>query len=294
MYKYSLNSKIKYPLILLFLLVPSILFSQNKTYKVVCDKTDKKLKVVEAENRSSNLVPVKSGFPFPAVARQWIKDNYETDDCDPDKVVTDIQSNTQEEPVQTQPQNQQTTVVQQSTTQPQNLTAAPLSNLEYKNNSFGLDIVFSDVGRYFDLDQNLAVGLGMDLERVFGKQRYIGTGIHWFMLNCVGNSNDINNEDPVGMYSFKIPVFAGFRSRKKRTVTAFDAGFAFNTKPKELGTDADFRDLTPKSALNFMVRMKIGNDKMQFEIGSDLWFSGNFEDQLDKISVFYFGYRSNF
>jgi hypothetical protein len=290
-----MNTQMKYVMVLAFLLVPYILFSQNKTYKVVCDKTEKKLKVVEAKNRSSNLIPIKSGFPFPAVARQWIEDNYETDDCDPNEIANDIQKANQKQPDQTQTQNQQTTVQQQPSTQTQNLTAAPLSNLEYKNNSFGLDITFGDLGRYFDFDQNLAVGLSMDLEKVFGKQRYIGTGIHWFMLNSVGNSKDEENDDPASMYAFKIPVFVGSRSRKNRTVTGFDAGFAFNTKPKEIGEDADFRGLVPKSSFNLLVRVKIGNDKMQFEMGSDLWLSEIFENQPGKnLSVFYFGYRSNF
>ncbi|MDB4584344.1 hypothetical protein N9164_14420, partial [Draconibacterium sp.] len=57
--------------------------SGQTRYKVVCDKTDNTVKVVESENRSANYVPIKGGFPFPQIAEQWIADNYTTTVCNP-------------------------------------------------------------------------------------------------------------------------------------------------------------------------------------------------------------------
>ena len=287
---------------LIFLFLPFVLSAQNKTYKVVCDKNDKKLKVVEAENHSSNLVPVKSGFPFPAIARKWIEDNYATDDCDPDQIVDDIknENQTQQNQTKTQQQNQtqqnQTQQQQQSQTQSQGATTTNVKkNAGYKNNSFGMDLLFSDLGRHFNLEKNLVIGMGMDLERLFGKQKYIGTGIHFTMLNSTITSID-SDEDPVNLYSFKIPVFAGIRSKMNRTYISFDAGFAYNTKVNELNSGSDFRGMVPKGgSFNFLTRMKIGVEFIQIEIGSDLWLSEIFENQNDnKLSIFYIGYRCNF
>ena len=229
-----MNALSKLLFLLAILFIPFNLCAQNKTYKVVCDKNDKKLKVVEAENRSSNLVPVKSGFPFPAIARQWITDNYATDDCDPGQITSNIQN---EKQPQTQ---QQPTINQQPPTQNQTATVSPPKKADrFKNTSFGMALLLSDYGRYLGLSENPVLGMKMDLERVFGKQVYFGTGIHFSIFtSAVTSSND--EEDPIGIYTFKIPVFMGTRIRKNKALFSFDGGVAYNTKVKELGSETDF------------------------------------------------------
>lgn len=281
-----MNTSCKLPFLLAVLFIPFTLSSQNKTYKVVCDKNDKKLKVVEAENRSSNLVPIKSGFPFPAIARQWITDNYATDDCDPGQITSNIQN---EKPPQTQ---QQSTIAPQPPTQNQTKTVTPPKKADrFRNTSFGMDLLLSDYGRYLGLSENPVLGMKMDLERVFGKQIFFGTGIHFSIFSsAITSSND--EEDPIGLYTFKIPFFMGARIK----YFSFDGGVAFNTKVKEIGSETDFWGITPESSsLNFLLRAKVGGKYIQFEMGGDLWLSDVFESQQDKkLSIFYIGYRCFF
>jgi hypothetical protein len=60
-----------------FLLIAHPLaLSSQKSYKAVCDKTDGTVKIVDSEDRSPSLVPLKGGFPFYQVAEKWVNENY--------------------------------------------------------------------------------------------------------------------------------------------------------------------------------------------------------------------------
>ncbi len=72
-----MKNNLKFSLSLfLFLLSFPILLSAQKSYKAVCDKSDGIVKIVDNEDRSPNLIPLKGGFPFYQVAQNWVKENY--------------------------------------------------------------------------------------------------------------------------------------------------------------------------------------------------------------------------
>ncbi|TFH48113.1 MAG: hypothetical protein E4G92_04130, partial [Bacteroidia bacterium] len=89
-----------------FLALVSAELSGQKTFKVVCDKSDNKIKIVDGEDRSPNMVPLKGGFPFYQVAQKWARDNYPDDKCDGTAVPKPDQPATVNQPATTgQPAN---------------------------------------------------------------------------------------------------------------------------------------------------------------------------------------------
>ncbi|HSL87162.1 MAG TPA: hypothetical protein VK861_09530, partial [Bacteroidales bacterium] len=60
-------------LITLMLISLSLTLDAQKTYKAVCDKSDGKVKIVDGDDRSPSLVPLKGGFPFYQIAEKWVK-----------------------------------------------------------------------------------------------------------------------------------------------------------------------------------------------------------------------------
>jgi hypothetical protein len=262
-------------------------FSQNSTYKVVCDKTDNKLKVVKAENHSSNFVPVKSGFPFAAIARDWIKDNYSTDDCDAEQLMNDIKNQKQ---TQSQTQNQTAPVNQQQT----GAVASPSAPVYtpskpkpvFKNTSFGMVLLFHNLDQILNLDEN-KLGMGLNLEHVFGKKNFcFGTGVHF---NVLVSKND---GETVEVYMFKFPVFAGYRIYFKPFYMSFEGGIFIHTKlsPFE-DDDPDLQGKEPlNSSFSAFPRLRIGGKSMQIELGAEFWLSEVFEN-TDKLSVYHLGLR---
>ena len=86
------SPRFKKSIFIAFLFVISLNTFAQTTYKVVCDKTDNTVKVIKSDNRSSNYVPIKGGFPFRQIAQQWIDDNYSTTTCNPAEIVKKIQT----------------------------------------------------------------------------------------------------------------------------------------------------------------------------------------------------------
>jgi len=271
-----------FSLLFIFFILPFVSFSQQKTYKVVCDKKEKKLKVVESSNRSSDLVPVKSGFPFPALAREWIEDNYTTDDCDPDKLIDDIRQDTDDP----SPGNAQQADV---TSTPSTPVVSPTKQQpDYKNTSFGLDLLFHNLDKVLSLDES-KLGMGLNLEHVFGKKNYFGTGAHFNVFVSEDNS------EAVELYMFKFPFFVGTRTYTKGIFIAFEGGVFINTKLTSFsGEESDMQGLEPKgSSFSVFPRVRIGGKSMQFVLGAEIWLSEVFEGQ-DKLSVIHTGLSFSF
>lgn len=265
-------------------------FSQNSVYKVVCDKTDNKLKVVKAENHSSNFVPIKSGFPFAAIARDWIKDNYSTDDCDAEQLLNDIknknQSQTQTQ-VQNPPDNQQQTGASVSSSTSAYTPAKPKPG--FKNTSFGMDLLFNNLDQILSLDEN-KLGMGLNLEHIFGKKNFgIGTGAHFNVL--VGKDGG----ETVEVYMFKFPVFAGYRMFVNRFYIAFEGGLFINTKLSPFDEeDSGLHGRVPtNSSFSVFPRVRFGGKSIQFDLGAEIWLTEVLEN-TDKLSVYHLGIRFSF
>ena len=272
-------------LLYFFVILPIVSFSQNTSYKVVCDKTDNKLKVVKTENHSSNYVPIKGGFPFSAVARNWIKDNYSTDDCDAEQLIDDIKNKNQ-----TPTQTTQTTVNQQQASTAASPSAAGLTQTKpkpkFRNTSFGLDLLFHNLDEILDLDEN-KLGFGLNLEHVFGKKGYyFGTGAHFNVL--VGE----NNDETVELYMFKFPIFGGYRIYTNRIFIAFEGGLFINTKLSPFADDdTSLQGRVPmNSSFSVFPRLYFGGKSIRIELGAEFWLSDVFEN-TDKLSVYHIGLK---
>ncbi len=274
-------------LLYVFVMLSFTSFSQNTTYKVVCDKTDNKLKVVKAENHSSNFVPVKSGFPFAAIARDWIKDNYSTDDCDAEKLINDINNKSQSQTktqAENPPVNQQQTGAAVTAPTPAYTPSKP--NPVFKNTSFGFDLLFHNLDEIMQLDES-KLGIGLNLEHIFGKKRYyIGTGAHFNVLVAEDNS------ETVELYMFKFPVFGGYRINSKRFYLAFEGGLFINTKLSPFkDDDTSLHGRLPlNSSYSIFPRLRFGGKSMQLEAGAEFWLSDVLEN-TDKLSVYHLAIR---
>ncbi|MEN8116531.1 MAG: hypothetical protein ABFS16_06100, partial [Bacteroidota bacterium] len=166
----------------LFLFLSIETFAQT-TYKVVCDKTDNTVKVVESSNRSPNYVPIKGGFPFRPIAQKWIDENYATTICNPGEIIeqnkkqqntpTQTNNNTQPTPSPTSPPAPTPPQKQLQPRQTEYNTAPP-----YKNSSFIINAKFSDLGKLYSLDNNLAPGFNVGLEQLIGGKMYVGVGVN--------------------------------------------------------------------------------------------------------------------
>ncbi len=270
-------------LLYFFVILPFVSFSQNTTYKVVCDKTDNKLKVVKADNHSSNFVPIKSGFPFSAIARDWIKDNYSTDDCDAEQIIEDIKNKSQTQ-TQQAPNNQQQVGATAISPSPAYTPTKPEPN--FRNTSFGMDLLFHNLNEILSLDEN-NLGFGLNLEHLFGKKSYyVGTGIHFNVL--VGD----NNDETVELYMFKFPIFGGYRIYIKRIYMAFEGGLFINTKLSPFkDDDTSLQGKVPmNSSFSVFPRLRFGGKSMQLELGAEIWLTDVFEN-TDKLSVYYTGLK---
>ena len=272
-------------LLYIFVMLSFASYSQNTTYKVVCDKTDNKMKVVKTENHSSNYVPIKGGFPFSAIARNWIKDNYSTDDCDAEQLIDDIKNKNQK-----QTQNQQPPVNQQqagtTVTPPVSAYTPNKPQADYRNTSLGMDLLFHNLDEILNLDEK-KLGVGLNLEHRFGKNKIcFGTGVHFNVL--VGK----NNGETVELYMFKFPVFAGYRIHTRGIYMTFEGGLFINTKLSPFADDdTSLQGREPmNSSFSAFPRFRIGGKSMQFEIGAEIWLSDVLEN-TDKLSAYHIGMR---
>lgn len=269
------------------------LSAQQKTYKAVCDKTDGKVKIVESEDSSPNMVPLKGGFPFYQVAEKWVRENYPDGSCDPvaatkqnqaaadavTRAVTTLQpaATGQKAPTTT---GQNTTPTKQAVAPTAGQPALALRAPRYRNTSMNVSFLFSDLGKAYGVDPPLIPGVSIGIDQVIGTKFYGGIGISFNAL--IGKTSD--NADISAFYTVRIPLFAGYRMTKGTRQWGVDIGVAANTKLSPLPSDAGMGGETASDAsFNMLTRAKIGNERRTFEIGADLW--------LNDILTSYEGYQ---
>lgn len=265
----------------------------QKTYKAVCDKRDGTVKIVDSEDRSPDLVPLKGGFPFYQVAQNWVKENFPNGKCDPaaaQKQATTAaavnptaQTSTQATTVQQQPASNQTRPASQPGTfagAAPGQTPARIPSIIYRNTSIVLSVGISDFGRAYNLDPPVVPGLNIGIDHVFGKRVYFGTGLHFNTLLGLDNSSD----ETSSFYFLKVPLFAGFRQVTGKRYWGADLGVAANTMLKPLTADSNLGSETASDlSLNTLVRARFGNERSAFEFGFNFW--------LNDILVTWEGYR---
>jgi len=270
-------------------------FTQIK-YKVVCDKTDNTIKVVEAQNLSANYVPIKGGFPFRQIAEQWISDNFTTKECNPEDIADQMQTkqntSTQANKMHTVPSsnNPQTTTPMPQQPQPRRSTPPKIN---YRNSSIIFHGKFSNLGEAFYLSESMMPGFEVGFEQLFGKQGYFGTGITAnFFFSDMDGIQDVDSEM---IYFFRFPVFGGYRIQKKKFVAMFEAGGAVNTgmRGTELNLES-FGQSAEDFSFNFLVRAKVGLPGIMFEVGYDTWLSDVFIDDTFKMSAISIGLRISY
>lgn len=278
-----------------FLNVLTFSATAQTTYKVVCDKTDKTVKIVEADNRSPNYVPIKAGFPFRQVAQKWIDENLHTTACNPSEIIK--QNNAQEKPVSP---SLNKSVASQPTPPPApentKLQARrPGSNSApaFKNTSFLINARFSNLGEAFNLSEKLLPGVEAGIEQLFGNRLYLGTGINMNLFTT--DFNGRYGSDKELIYFFKIPAFVGFRKATNNFIVTYEIGAAANTgftgTPLVLET---YGKTANKSSFDFLTRMKVGSQKFMLVMGTDIWLTEIFENDSFKMTSVYIGLCLNF
>ena len=269
-------------------LIPSLLFiamvlaslplDAQKTFKAVCDKSDGTVRIVDGEDRSPNLVPLKGGFPFYQVAQNWVKENYPNGKCDPaaaaqqNKAAADAVTKAAT-PAQNQPANNQTK-------QPADLNAffnvppgqapAAVPAFRYRNTSMFLSLLFSNLGKVYSLDPPLIPGLGIGVEQLFGTKLYGGTGIHLNAL--IGKTDDAAGVS--SFYSLRIPLFAGYRQVSGSRFWGVDLGLAANTMLRSATSESHLAgEIAADYSLNTITRVRLGKERTAFEFGIDVWLN---------------------
>jgi len=257
---------------LFFFLLFAINSMAQQTYKVVCDKSDHTVKVVETENHSANLVTIKTGFPFRQVAQKWIDDNYSTTSCEPNDFIN--QKNQPNKQATTSQNTVGISVNSNTGSTPKRTLLQPRRNgpQQFHNTSFLISGRFSTLGEAFSLKEKLMFGAGAGFEQLFGGNLYLGTGIH--MDFYFSNMDDRYNEDSELFYHFSIPAFVGYRKQTQKLLVMYEAGIGYNTKM--IGTPLtieSFGTESKNSSFNFLARLKVGSPKVMFMMGADIWLS---------------------
>jgi hypothetical protein len=272
--------------IILILFLSFNAFSQN-TFTVVCDKTDNTVKVVESNKRSPNYVPIKGGFPFRQVAQKWIDEKYATTECNPEKVLEEIQNQNDNNTIQ----NQSNTVNQQnqSTTGPATKPLKPRPM--YRNTSFIFSGKFSNLGEAFRLSDNMVPGFEFGMERLFGRDLYFGMGAAFDMF-----FPDVSSIDNLSVYFFRVPGFIGYRMKRNNMMIIYEGGVHLNTSFMSSDEGHTVPGLiSADNSFNFMGRIKIGSETVMLEVGSEIWFTEVFEDFEDyNMSTIYAALRFYF
>jgi len=265
-------------------------FAQD-TYKVVCDKTDKTIKVIKSNNRSPNYVPIKGGFPFQQVAQQWIDDNYTTKTCNPDKIVDQLKIE-ENSSYQTPVTNQNNQSVQQAQAAP--LTAANTQEPNYRNTSFILNAKFSNIGEVFSLDKSMSPGFNIGFEQLFGKKYYVGIGVD-MNFYFADFSSTSTNFDQMTFFFGKIPLFFGLRTYHKKYFFMYELGAEFNTEIQSSDDDFEFYGRIPNSnSFDIMARFRFGTERIMLSLGTEIWMTEIFENDQYKMTVFSLGMKFNF
>lgn len=288
-----LQKLIKPALILLFTIFSLHSFSQ-KTFTVVCDKTDKLVKVVESHDRSPNYVPIKGGFPFRQVAQKWIDENYSTTNCNPEEIIKQIKAeeNSNSQLGVTNQKNKPSEPV--SAAAPLQPRASYIQTPQYRNTSFNINGKFSDIGKIFSLDKNMSPGFDIGFEQLFGKNKYylgIGVGMNFYFADFSADPNF----DQVTFFFGKIPLFFGYRTHHKKYLFMSEVGAEFNTELQASDDDFTFYGKTPNSnSYDIMARIRFGTDKIMLSLGTELWVSEIFENNDYRMTVVYAGLKFSF
>lgn len=278
--------------VILFLIFFSLTSWGQKKFTVVCDKSDNTVKVVDSEIRSPNYVPIKGGFPFRQVAQKWIDENYTTTDCNPTDIIKQNQPATRKKqpPVSKNqlPQNNVTSMGPAP-------RSAPVKNTPQNNNTsiYG-HLKFSDLGKAFYLESNIAPGVGLGIEQLIGTSMYLGFGLatDFYFLDLASTYDDLESEL---MVMGKIPVFLGYRSLSGKTLLMTEFGVAANTAMTALSGEMNIPHRTfDSSSFNLLARIKLGNEYFLFELGSEYWLTSLFEDYDFNMRSVYLGIRLYF
>ncbi len=271
------------PFLVSFALIAlSPVLDAQKTYKAVCDRSDGTVKIVDGDDRSPSLVPLKGGFPFYQVAEKWVQENYPNGKCDPaaatqqNKAAADAvtQAATQAAtPGQNQPANNQTRQPADPNAffnVPAGQAPAAAPAFRYRNTSMFISFLFSDLGRVYNLDPPLVPGVSIGIDQVIGTRFYGGTGIHFNSL--IGKTADAAGVN--ALYTFRIPLFAGYRMTSGRRHWGVDLGLAANTMLRPLSSDSNLDgEIASDVSFNTMVRARFGSERRSFEMGVDMWIN---------------------
>lgn len=287
------------PFIISFLLLMvSHTLDAQKTYKAVCDKGDGKVKIVDGDDRSPNLVPLKGGFPFYQVADKWVKENYPDGRCDPAAAAAQNQAAANAAALPSNIPAQPAPVPAQPPPPSSSYGAAagqtlPLSvTPRYRNTSMFISFLFSDLGSVYDNDPPLIPGVSIGIDQVIGTRFYGGFGVHFNSL--IGTTAD--DGEVSAFYSFRMPLFAGYRMISGTRHWGVDLGLAANTMLRPLSSEST---LAPETAsdvsFNTMVRARFGGERRLFELGVDLWLDDILASHEGyQMMVLILGYRFNF
>ncbi len=269
-------------------LFPIILFSQQKTYKVVCDKNDHKVKVVESTNHSPDLIPLKAGFPFGPVARKWAQENYPSGTCDPQKILDSIKQ--AEHP--SQPTTNQQISVQQIPQPPNTQTVTQSSvatntRKKFKNASLAAMLLIHNMDEVLGVEES-NLGSGISFEQIFGQKPYyggIGSHFNVYSLKHGGEKFDT--------YLFKFPIFAGYRISSGNFIVSFDAGCFISTKLNFFDEEYERflrEDVANSTSFSFFPRVRAGVSGFQIEAGAQFGLSDVVENR-EKLNVYFIGLR---
>lgn len=285
--------------ILLVLIATSLTLDAQKTYKAVCDKSDGTVKIVDGENRSPSLVPLKGGFPFYQVAENWVKENFPNGKCDPAAAQKQNQAAADVVSQQAIPQQPTAPTQTKPAMDPNAFYGVPSGQkpvqppaFRYRNTSVFLSLVFSDLGKVYSLDPPMIPGMNFGIDQVFGKKIYGGTGIHFNTL--IGATDE--EAGVSSFYFFRVPLFAGFRQITGKRHWGADLGLAVNTMLRPLTSDSDLSgEYAADYSLNTITRARFGNERSSLEFGVDVWLNDIFSSyegfQMTVVSV---GYRYSF
>ncbi|MFZ2286237.1 MAG: hypothetical protein WAV93_04560 [Bacteroidales bacterium] len=273
-------------LLLIVIALVSLPLSAQKTFKAVCDKSDGTVKIVDGEDRSPNLVPLKGGFPFYQVAQSWVTENYPNGKCDPAAAAAQNQAAAdaaaQQSTMPNQPAANQTSPPAPASSygaavgQPLPLAHAP----KHHNTSMFFSFLFSDLGKVYGIDPPLIPGMSIGIEQVIGTKFYGGTGIAFnTLIGKISDDSDIN-----AFYSIRIPLFAGYRMTSGTRYWGVDFGLAANTMLRPLSSDFSLGgEIASDVSFNTITRARFGTEKRAFELGIELW--------LNDILASYEGYQ---
>lgn len=287
--------------LLLFLFSFPILINAQKSYKAVCDKSDGIVKIVDNEDRSPDLIPLKGGFPFYQVAQNWVKENYPSGKCDPAAAIKQNQAaaDALTQPATGQKQNASGQIktapalnvypnLRPDHSPPHAIATTP----EYHNTSFFISLLFSNLGKVYSLDPPLIPGITVGVEQLLGTKIYGGTGIN--VNSLIGKTDE--DAGVSSYYSIRIPVFFGYRQSNGKNYWGVDLGLAANTMLKPLTSDSHLAgEIAADYSLNTLTRIRIGKEHTAFEFGVDVWLNDILSSEEGfQMTVLSLGYRYSF